>query len=377
MSLWEPCLDPAFVSELRRYVEVNVAPHADQIDRDDIYPTAIIKDLARQGYNTLTLPTAFGGAGRGYAFAVALFEEVSYASAAVGISLITIFQAQTILKLFGSETLQQTFLPQFGKGLISSYALTEASHGSDIRTLDTKAVRDGPDWVINGEKSFITSGSGAEFFIILAQTEAGISTFAVPGDTPGLSSYLGTNSATFGLRNGPHVNLVLDQVRLPGTALIGQDGKGIRQAVGTLNYSRVLAAAISIGIARAAFDQALAYAGGRRAFDQRVVEFQGIQWYFADMLAEIDASRLLVYRAAQALDDSRDMDRYGSEAKLKAAAVATQVASLAVQICGARGTMESAPFGRFLRDAKAYEIAGGSAEILKNTIGKYLVRMAG
>lgn len=374
MSLWEPCIDPAFVGALRRYVDERIAPEADAIDREDIYPTAIVKDLARRGYNALTLPERFGGAGRPYPYAAALFEEVSYASAAVGISLITIFQAQTIIRLFGSDTLQQAYLPQFAAGLISSYALTEASHGSDIRRLDTKAVRDGDGWLIRGEKSFITSGSGAEFFVILAQTEQGISAFAVPRDTPGLSTTIGNTSATFGLRNGPHVDLVLDGARLPESALIGQDGKGIRQAVGTLNYSRTLAAAISVGIARAAFDHALRHAGGRRAFDQRVIEFQGIQWYFADMMAEIDAARLLTYRAAQALDEGRDTDRYGSEAKLKAAAVATHVASQAVQICGAYGTTENAPFGRFLRDAKAYEIAGGSAEILKNTIGKYLVR---
>ena len=374
MSLWQPCIDPPFVEGLRAYVGEHIAPHADAIDRADVYPTEIIKGLGTAGYNSITLPPDFGGAGKGYTHAAALFEEASYASAAVGISLITIFQAQTILKLFGSPALQTRYLPLFAKGLISSYALTEASHGSDIRTLDTKAVLEGDEWVIRGEKSFITSGSAAEFFIILAQTPQGISAFAVPRDTPGLSTYIGTNSATFGLRNGPHVNLVLDEVRLPAEALIGQDGKGIRQAVGTLNYSRTLAAAISIGIARAAFDAALAHAGGRRAFDQRVLEFQGIQWYFADMLSEVDASRLLVYRAAQALDDGEDVDRYGSEAKLKAGAVATQVAAQAVQICGAYGTMENAPFGRFLRDAKAYEIAGGSAEILKNTIGKYLLR---
>jgi alkylation response protein AidB-like acyl-CoA dehydrogenase len=374
MSLWEPCIDPAFVEELRAYMRDHVAPSADEIDREDVYPTAIIKGLAAAGYNSITLPTSFGGGGKSYTHAAALFEEASYASAAVGISLITIFQAQTILKLFGSRALQDQYLPRFAEGLISSYALTEASHGSDIRTLDTKATLEGDGWVIRGEKSFITSGSAAEFFIILAETTQGISAFAVPHNIPGLSTYIGNNSATFGLRNGPHVNLVLDNVRLPAEALIGEDGKGIRQAVGTLNYSRTLAAAISIGIARAAFDHALAHAGGRRAFDQRVIEFQGIQWYFADMMSEIDASRLLVYRAAQALEDGRDMDRYGSEAKLKAAAVATVVASQAVQICGAYGTMENAPFGRFLRDAKAYEIAGGSAEILKNTIGKYLVR---
>lgn len=374
MDLWPASIAPDFVAELRAFAQSEIVPHADEIDRADIYPAAIIKRMAERGYNTISLDPAYGGGGKPYGHAAAVFEEVSYASAAVGISLITIFQAQSILKLFGSTELKAAYLPQFSKGLLSSYALTEANHGSDIRSLDTKAVPDGDHWVITGEKSFITSGSAAEFFIILAETPAGVSAFAVPGDVAGLSRYVGHNSATFGLRNGPHVNLVLDHVRLPKGALIGQDGKGVRQAVGTLNYSRTLAGAISIGIARAAFDAALAFVGDRTAFDRKVIEFQGIQWYFADMLAEIDAARLLVYRAAEALDAGAEQDRYASAAKLKAAAVATQVASLAVQVCGAYGTMENAPFGRFLRDAKAYEIAGGSAEILKNTIGKYLTR---
>jgi alkylation response protein AidB-like acyl-CoA dehydrogenase len=144
--------------------------------------------------------------------------------------------------------------------------------------------------------------------------------------------------------------------------------------VTTLDYSRTLAAAISAGIARAAFEAALAFARERTAFDQKVLDFQGIQWYFADMLTEIDAARLLIYRAAEALDAHEDIARYSSEAKLKASAVATEVAARAVQICGAYGTMIGAPFGRFLRDAKTYEIGGGSSEILKNTIGRYLAR---
>lgn len=375
MELWPACIDADYVAGIRDFARREITPRADDIDRRDVYPRDILKAMAEAGYNAVALPVADGGAGLTYGHAAAVFEEVSYASAAVGISLITIFQAQTIIRTFGNETLKQEWLPQFGRGLLSSYALTEANHGSDIRSLDTKAVRDGDDWVLTGEKSFITSGSAAEFFIILAETPVGVSTFAVPAGLDGLSSYIGTNSATFGLRNGPHVNLVLDKVRLPAHALIGVEGKGVRQAVGTLNYSRTLAGAISIGIARAAFDAALAFVGKRKAFDQRVIEFQGIQWYFADMLAEIEAARLLVYRAAEALDSGVDQDRYASAAKLKAAKVATDVASLAVQVCGAYGVMENAPFGRFLRDAKAYEIAGGSAEILKNTIGKYLTRV--
>jgi alkylation response protein AidB-like acyl-CoA dehydrogenase len=374
MDLWPPYVDRDYVQNLRSFVRQHIAPIADQIDREDVYPTSTIKELARRGLTSITLPAIYGGGGKPYDHAVALFEEVSYGSAAVGISLITIFQAQTIINLFGSDEIKKEYLPRFAEGLLSSYALTEAGHGSDIRSLDTKAVREGNGWVLTGEKSFITSGSAAEFFLILAETPVGVSVFAVPAGIENLSSYVGTNSATFGLRNGPHVNLVLKGVRVPLHNLIGEEGKGVRQAVTTLNFSRTLAAAISVGIARAAFDAALLFAAKRQAFDRRVLEFQGIQWYFADMLSDIDAARLLIYRAAEALDRGEETERYGSEAKLMASRVGTQVASLAVQICGAYGTMENAPFGRFLRDAKAYEIAGGSTEILRNTIGKYLLR---
>ena len=373
--LWADMVDSDFVAPLREFVKREIAPIAVATDREDVYPTGAIRALASAGFSTVFMPAEFGGAGKGYRHALAVFEEVSYASAAVGISLVTILQAQTILRFFGCDSLKQRYLPQFAKGLISSYALTEANHGSDLRTLDTKAVRKGDTWVLDGEKSFITSGSGAEFFIILAEGEAGVSAFAVPRDMPGVSTYIGQNSATFGLRNGPHVNLVLENVTLPADHLIGTEGKGVRQAVTTLDYSRTMAAGISLGIARAAFDDAIAHARGRKVFDSTVFEKQGIQWYFADMVTRIDAARLLTYHAADALDSSGDIARLSSEAKLFAAALATDVASTCVQICGAYGVMENAPYGRYLRDAKAYEIAGGSAEILKNTIGKSLSRL--
>jgi acyl-CoA dehydrogenase len=148
----------------------------------------------------------------------------------------------------------------------------------------------------------------------------------------------------------------------------------VRQAVTTLDYSRTFAAAISLGVARAAFDGALVRARGRIAFDNSILSFQGIQWYFAEMLTEIDAARLLVYRAARALNEHDQIERYSSVAKLKASAVAMEVTSKAIQICGAWGTAVNTPFGRYLRDAKTYEIGGGSSEVLKNTIGKYLVK---
>ena len=362
--------DKAYTQSLREFVEQRVMPQGDDIDARDVYPVELARELAVQGFSSITMPVEYGGGGREFSYAVALFEEVSVGSAALGVSLLTIFQAQTIIRLFGSETLKQRYLPQFAKGMLSSYALTEAGHGSDIRT------RDGDEWILRGEKHFITSSSAAEFFVILAETPVGVSAFAVPRDVPNLTVYEGRNSATFGLRNGPHMNLLLEDVRVPLDHLIGTEGKGVRQAVTTLDYSRTLAAAISIGIARAAFDAAYAHVACRVAFDQTVLGFQGIQWYFAEALADIDASRLLVFHAARALDTHDDIDRYGSEAKLRAAEVATRTASMAVQVCGAHGTMVNSPFGRYLRDAKTYEIAGGSAEILKNTIGKYLMRGA-
>lgn len=371
-QLWPDPVDAEFLSDLRKVVATHVAPDADRVDRDDVYPVAAIKALAQAGYTSLTLPIAYGGQDAGFARCAAVFEEASYASAAVGISLITILQAQTIVLMFGADSLKSVVLPEFRAGLITSYALTEANHGSDIRTLDTKAVRSGDRWVLNGRKSFITSGSAAEAYIILAETPVGVSSFFVRREMAGVSTEKGPNAATFGLRNGPHVDLILEDVSIPLDHLIGIEGKGVRQAVTTLDFSRTVAAAISVGIARAAFDGALRFARDRIAFDRSIFELQGIQWYFAEMLTEIDAARLLTYEAARALDRHDQIARYSSEAKLMASKVATDVASRAVQICGAYGVMESAPFGRYLRDAKAYEIAGGSSEILKNTIAKRL-----
>jgi alkylation response protein AidB-like acyl-CoA dehydrogenase len=372
-KLWPDLVDEKFLTGLRDAVAAHVAPQADQIDHEDIYPTQAIKALARLGYASLTLPAGYGGEDASFAHCAAVFEEASYASAAVGISLITILQAQTILCMFASDSLKAVVLPEFQQGLITSYALTEANHGSDIRSLDTKAVRRGEHWILNGRKSFITSGSAAEAYIILAETEQGVSTFFVRKEFAGVSTFKGPNASTFGLRNGPHVDLVLEDVAIPLDHMIGTEGKGVRQAVTTLDFSRTMAAAISIGIARAAFDGALQFAKKRIVFDQPVFSLQGIQWYFADMLSEIDAARLLTYEAARALDRHDQIARFSSEAKLVASRVATETASRAVQICGAYGVMESAPFGRYLRDAKAYEIAGGSSEILKNTIAKRLV----
>jgi alkylation response protein AidB-like acyl-CoA dehydrogenase len=377
VSFWRYHVDPNVGAPARKFANEIVKPVADEIDHEDVYPVELVSETAAMGWNSMTLPVRYGGQGATMVDALGVIEELGSASAALGVSLITILQSSKIIELFGSDSLKERVLPRYPKGLRASYALTERGHGSDIRTLDTKArgsVKDG--WILNGEKAFITSGSRAEFFVVLAETEVGVSTFAVDRDTPGVSTLQTREAQTFGLRNGPHVNLVLEDVEVPGDALIGVEGNGLRQALVTLSNSRTLAAGISLGIARAAFDDAFEHVSNRPAFEGKVIDFQGIQWYFANAAAEIDAARLLCYMAAGDLDSNGDFQRSSSAAKLFAAETATKVAGMAVQVCGAIGTQETSPFGRYFRDAKAYEVAGGSSEVLKNTIAKRLIKTA-
>jgi alkylation response protein AidB-like acyl-CoA dehydrogenase len=377
MSFWRFLSDESYAAPARRFGQEVVAPEAERLDVEDIYPSELIRQTAEHGWNAMTLPTEYGGAGASMHAALGVFEELGAASASLGISLITILQSQKIIELYGTDSLKERVLPRYAKGLRASYALTETGHGSDIRTLDTKAHRTDRGWIINGEKAFITSGSAAEFFVVLAETPVGVSTFAVERDTEGVSDRQTRQAETFGLRNGPHVNLILDDVEVPADALIGEEGKGLKQALVTLSNSRTLAAGISLGIARAAFDGAFAYICNRPAFGGKVVDFQGIQWYFAEMGAELDAARLLCYQAAADLDADGDYQRSSSAAKLLAGQLATKIAGMAVQVCGAHGTQETNPFGRYFRDAKAYEVAGGSNEVLKNTYAKSLIKAAG
>jgi alkylation response protein AidB-like acyl-CoA dehydrogenase len=377
VSFWRFLSDPAIVQPARDFTDAVVRPVADQIDIDDVYPVDLVTQTAAHGWNAMTLSEKYGGGAYSMENALGVVEELGVGSASLGVSLITILQSQKIIELYGSESLKERVLPRYAKGLRASYALTERGHGSDIRTLDTKAFGSiGQGWVINGEKAFITSGSRAEFFVVLAETPVGVSAFAVDGDAPGVSLRQTREAQTFGLRNGPHVNVVLEDVELPGDALIGSEGNGLKQALVTLSNSRTLAAGISLGIARAAFDDAFSYVRERPAFDGKVIDFQGIQWYFAQAGAEIDAARLLTYQAARDLDAGTDYQRSSSAAKLLAGELATRVASMAVQVCGAHGTQETSPFGRYFRDAKAYEVAGGSSEVLKNTIAKSFIKAA-
>lgn len=370
--MFGPLGDPDLVARARSVVAEHVEPTAADIDREDRFPLAEMQALGRAGLLSTHVPRAYGGADRPFVDTVAVFEEVAGASAAVAASMITTFLAQQSLILSGSERAKERFLPRFGDGLVASFAMTEAAHGSNVRKLDTKARRDGDSWILDGAKAYVTSSSAADLFVILAESASGITSFVVPRDAPGVSVEPGADTHAFGLRNGPHLTVRLTGARIPSDHMLGEEGNGIRHAATSLDFSRTLAAAISLGIARAAVTRAYAWASERRIGDKHVIDMQGIQWYFADLVTEIDAARLLTYAAARAVEQERDIERLPAEAKLLASRVAVQAATQAIQICGAQGMLDSQPFGRYLRDAKAYEIAGGSSEILKNTIAKHL-----
>jgi alkylation response protein AidB-like acyl-CoA dehydrogenase len=372
--VFAPLADAALVAKVRAVVAEHVEPTADAIDREDRFPLEEVRALARAGLMSTHVPRIYGGADRPFVDTVAVFEEVAVASAAVGASMITTFLAQASLVLSGTEAAKARYLPRFADGIVASFAMTEAAHGSDVKTLDTKARREDGGWILDGAKAYVTSSSAADLFVILAEAERGITSFLVPRDAPGVSIEPGGDTHAFGLRNGPHLTVRLTGARIPSDHMLGEEGTGIRHAATSLDYSRTLAAAISLGVARAAVTRAFAWARERRVGDRHVIDMQGIQWYFADLVTELDAARLLTYAAARAVEAEQDIERMSAEAKLFASRVAVHAATQAVQICGAQGMLESQPFGRYLRDAKAYEIAGGSSEILKNTIAKQLRR---
>jgi acyl-CoA dehydrogenase len=274
-NLFEPLADPGFVSSLQAFVAEHVAPTAAAIDRDDRFPLDEVKALARAGFMSTHLPREFGGSDRPFVDTVAVFEEVSVASAAVGASLITTFLAQTCLRLSGTEAAKARFLPRFHDGLVASFAMTEASHGSDVKHLDTKARPTADGWILDGAKAYVTSSSAAELFVILAEAPGGITSFVVPRDAPGVSVEPATDDVhAFGLRNGPHCTVRLTGAVVPADCMLGEEGHGIRHAATSLDHSRTLAAAISLGIARAAVTGALDWARHRNAGGKLSIEHQ-------------------------------------------------------------------------------------------------------
>jgi alkylation response protein AidB-like acyl-CoA dehydrogenase len=371
----------AIQSTAREFAAAEIAPHSVAWDRDSCFDPAIIGKLGALGFLGMLVPEEFDGLGLDTCTYLVALEEIAAvdASVAVLMSVHNSLPTQMILR-YGSAEQKERFLRPMARGdLLGAFALSEPEAGSDAASLSTQAVRDGDHYVLNGVKAWVSGGAHAGVILCMARTDApserkgarGISTFLLTPDLPGFG--VGKKEDKMGLRGSETVQLVLDEVRVPRENLLGAEGMGFVYAMQSLDNGRLGIAAQAIGIARAALEHAVAYAGERKQFGQAIKEFQAIQFKLADMATRITAARTLLHATAAAKERGERITRFSSMAKLFASETAMWVTNEAVQIHGGYGYVTDYPVERHFRDAKVTEIYEGTSEIQRIVIARDLL----
>jgi len=364
--------------QLRQFVDSEIAPYADAWDRENRLAYEAFRRVTLIGLTGLTIPEAYGGQGGSLMDSYLMSIELARASLSVASILGThLGLALSGLYRFGNEEQRQRFVVPAAKGeKLCAYALTERDASSDVSRMATTARRDGDEWVINGEKCFISNGDRADIILLFATVDRtlggkGITAFVVEKGAPGFS--VGKVEDKLGIRAESAAELVFNDCRIPVTNQLGETGKGMRIALSILDEGRLDVAGQGVGIATAAFEAAIAYSKQRQQFGQSISEFQGIQWMLVDMATKIDAAWLLGYRAARLADSGERFTKEVAEAKLFAAETAVDVTRKALQIHGGYGYMKDLPIERYYRDAKILEIYEGTSEIQKLVISRALL----
>ncbi len=364
---------------VRDFARAEIAPHVMEWDEKQEFPRDVIRRLGELGMLGVIVPVEYGGAGLSYVDYIHVVEELSRVDGSVGISIAAHNSLCTNhLFLFGTEEQRRTWVVPLAQGkLIGAWGLTEAGAGSDAAGTRTTAVLDGDTWVLNGSKNFITHGSVGDVAVLMAVTDRsagtrGISAFVVDLHQQGIRA--GKKENKLGLRASDTATLVMEDCRVPRESLIGVAGEGFIQAMKVLDGGRISIAALALGMAQGAFDCAIAYAKQREQFGRPISEFQSIQNYLSDMATEIDAARLLTYRAGWLKDRGRTTTRESSMAKLYASEVSVRVANLAVQILGGYGFTKDFAAEKFYRDVKLCTIGEGTSEIQRMVIARQLLR---
>jgi len=363
----------------RAFAAEHVAPFAAQWDRDQYFEPALVQQLGESGFLGMLVPEEYDGLGLDSTSYLLAIEEMAAAdaSAAVLMSVHNSLPTQMLLA-HGSEAQKERFLKPMARGeLLGAFALSEPDSGSDAAALRAQAVRDGDHWVLNGTKSWVTSGTHDKL-VVLAQvrTDApdarrgsrGISTFVVTPDLPGFR--VGKKENKLGLRASPTVQLVFEDLRVPADHLVGEEGQGFGYAMNALDHGRLGVAAQALGIARAALVAARDYADQRKQFGQPIRNFQAIQFKLADMASRIASARALLFQTAAAKDRGERVTQYSSMAKLLASETAMFVADEAVQIFGGMGYVEETRVAMHYRDARILRIGGGTDEIMREILGR-------
>jgi alkylation response protein AidB-like acyl-CoA dehydrogenase len=361
----------------REFAQAEIDPHASEWDREHHFPRELFGKLAELGLMGVCVPEEYGGAGADFLSYILVLEELSRADAGVGVTVAVHTSAATLPVLtYGTDEQKSRFVPPLARGeQLGAFALTEAEAGSDAGALRTKAEQDGDGWKITGAKQWITNGRHAGTFILFARTDPetagarGVSAFILDAEHVRVTR----DEEKLGLNSSVTNDLVVEGAQVGRDRLLHEENRGFRVAMGTLDGGRIGIAAQALGIAQAGYEVARAYAAERRAFGQRIADFQAIQHKLADMSMEIDAARLLVYRAAWLKQQGRRHTEQGAKAKLFASEMARRQTAEAIQILGGYGYTKEFPVERYYRDAKITEIYEGTSEIQRLVIARSIL----
>ncbi|MFF8276414.1 acyl-CoA dehydrogenase family protein [Streptomyces lateritius] len=359
------------------FVAREVTPHVVEWDRGENVDKSIVRKLGDVGFLGLTIPEEYGGSGGDHLAYCLVTEELGRGDSSVrGIVSVSLGLVAKTIASWGSEEQKRQWLPRLASGeAVGCFGLTEPGTGSDAGSLATRAVRDGDAYVIDGSKMFITNGTWADVVLLFARTndapgQKGVSAFLVPTDTPGLTRR--TIHGKLGLRGQATAELVLEDVRVPATAMMGAEGKGFSLAMSALAKGRMSVAAGCVGIAQAALDAAVRYAGEREQFGKPIASYQLVQELISDIAVDVDAARLLTWRVADLVDRGQDFATAASKAKLYASEAAVRAANNALQVFGGYGYIDEYPVGKLLRDARVMTLYEGTSQIQKLIIGRAL-----
>jgi len=366
---------------VREFAEAEIAPGVKERDEEERFDRSLMFDkLGELGLTGIVFPENYGGAGADYiSYAIAV-EELSRVCASTGVTLSAhLSLGANPIYMFGSEEQKMQYLKPLAEGSkMGAFGLTEPSAGSDAGGTKTNAVLDGDEWIVNGSKIFITNGKEAETYIVFARTDKdaqkhhGISAFIIEKGTPGFS--FGKKEEKMGIKASLTYELVFENCRIPKSNLLGEEGKGFKVAMKTLDGGRIGIASQALGIAQGSLDAAVNYSKERKQFDQPIANFQGVNFQLADMATQVEAARLLVYNAAYRASNGLSYSQESAMAKLFASETAMKVATQAVQIHGGYGYTREYPVERMMRDAKITEIYEGTSEVQRLVIGTGLTR---
>ncbi len=366
-----------FRSTVREFARDTIGPLVRQMDEEQHFAAELIPQLFGLGLMGIEVPVEHGGSGGSFFEAIVAVEEISAVDPAVGV-LVDVQNTLCVNALlrWGTAEQKQQWLPRLAADTIGAYALSEAASGSDAFALETRAVKSGGDYVLTGQKLWITNAKEAGLFIVFATLDAaagykGITAFLVDKNTPGLT--IGKKEDKLGIRASSTCELILEECRVPAEAVLGEPGKGYKIAIETLNEGRIGIGAQMLGLAQGAWNHAAKYAKERKQFGKPIAEFQAVQFLLAELATEIEATRLLVYNAARLKDAKLDYVREAAMAKYFSSQVAERVASHAVEIYGGYGFVKDYPVEKFYRDAKIGKIYEGTSNMQLATIGKLVL----